>query len=419
METVFFKVMLGTVLLASTSAIVGSFSYLKKQSLVGDAVAHAILPGVVLAFFLGGEKNPWYLVSGALITGLMAHYGIEYIQRYSKLKPDTAIALVLSVFFGIGIMLMSLLQDAGVAGGSGLDRFLLGKAAAITQQDLWAFGALALFLILGVLLFYKGFQLMAFNEDFARAAGLPVEGVRTALTVLTVLAITLGIQTVGVVLMAALLITPAAAARAWTSNLPRLIVLSAIMAGASAALGTYVSSALPKMPTGPWIVVFMTGIAAVSLLVAPEKGWLARYKRARRNSRKTNTENVIKIFYQLEEREGRKGAFSMEDLLQKRAIATPVLKRVLRQLVKSHWLTEGTAGFALTERGRKEGRRVVRLHRLWELYLTERMRMKSDHIHPGAETMEHLITPEIEQQLIAELGEPAIDPHNSPIPYDK
>ena len=216
MDPIFLKVVVGTTLLASSSAVVGTFSYLKGQSLVGDAIAHALLPGVVLAFMLGDGRNPAYLIFGALVSGLIAHYGIEFIQNRTKLKSDTAVSLVLSTFFGFGIMLMSVVQQRGQGQQAGLERYLLGKAAAITMLDVYTFSALALVLLLGVALFYKGFQLMTFNEDFAHAIGLPVGLIRVTFTVLTVLAVTIGIQTVGVVLMAALLITPAAAARAWT-----------------------------------------------------------------------------------------------------------------------------------------------------------------------------------------------------------
>jgi len=163
MDPIFLKVLIGTTLLASSAAVVGAFSYLKGQSLVGDAIAHALLPGVVLAFLLGDGRNPIFLIVGALISGLIAHYGIGYIQSRTKLKSDTAVSLVLSTFFGFGIMLMSLIQRSGQGQQAGLERYLLGKAAAITMDDVYVFSALAVLLIVGVGLFYKGFQLMTFN----------------------------------------------------------------------------------------------------------------------------------------------------------------------------------------------------------------------------------------------------------------
>ena len=418
MDPIFLKVVVGTTLLASSSAVVGTFSYLKGQSLVGDAIAHALLPGVVLAFMLGDGRNPAYLIFGALVSGLIAHYGIEFIQNRTKLKSDTAVSLVLSTFFGFGIMLMSVVQQRGQGQQAGLERYLLGKAAAITMLDVYTFSALALVLLMGVALFYKGFQLMTFNEDFAHAIGLPVDLIRVTFTVLTVLAVTIGIQTVGVVLMAALLITPAAAARAWTKSLPQMIVLAAMFSAISAILGTLISSAITKMPTGPWIVIILGLIGFTSLFIAPEKGWLFKRKRALENRSKTNRENIMKLMYRQEEKCGIGNKLSIPQILSIRAMREDALRVGLKDLKKRLWIIEHIEGFTLTDLGRIEGRRVVRLHRLWELYLTERLGMAPDHIHPQAETMEHVITPEIEALLIKELGVPERDPHESLIPYE-
>ena len=418
-DPVFIKVLLGTLLLASSSAVVGAFSFLKGESLVGDAIAHALLPGVVLAFILGDGRHPAYLIIGALIAGLIAHYGIAFIEQRTKLKSDTAVSLVLSTFFGFGILLMSYVQRTGQGQQAGLERFLLGKAAAITMVDLYVFTGLALLLLLGVALFYKGFQLMTFNEDFAAAIGLPTGGIRFAFTVLTVLAVTVGIQTVGVVLMAALLITPSAAARSWTSSLPRMLLLAALFASAAALGGTFISAALPKMPTGPWIVLVLGFFGFTSLILAPEKGWLARRRRATSNRNKTQRENLLKLLYGAEERAGTPVAMTAAAMVDAREQHYEGLTKTLRNLKKEFLVVERTDGFALTEKGRVEGRRVVRLHRLWELYLTERLGMAADHIHPQAETMEHVITPEIEALIVKELGNPEVDPHQSPIPYEE
>ncbi|MAZ96932.1 MAG: zinc ABC transporter permease [Flavobacteriales bacterium] len=419
MDPVFLKVLVGTTLLAASSSVVGAFSYLKGQSLVGDAIAHALLPGVVLAFILGGVRSPSLLIFGALISGLLAHYGIGYIANKTKLKSDTAVSLVLSTFFGFGIMLMSYIQRTGQGQQAGLERFLLGKAAAITMQDVYVFSTLAIVLIIGVSLFYKGFQLMTFNEDFAHAIGLPMPLIRFTFTVLTVLAITIGIQTVGVVLMAALLITPSAAARVWTNSLPTMLALAAFFAGISAVFGTYISSLIPKMPTGPWVVLILSFFGFSSLLFAPKKGWFSKRRRARINQRKTIRENVLKLLFQQEEQNGMPSVLSVVEILRIRAMPSDSLTTTIKGLKKRMLIVDYGDRYALTELGRSEGRRVVRLHRLWELYLTERLGMAADHIHPQAETMEHVITPEIEELLVKELGNPEVDPHQSPIPYEE
>ena len=205
-------VALGSVLLSAISAMVGTFTFLDKKSLMGDAIAHAILPGICLGFLVSGTKNPWFLIAGAFVTGWLSIYAIEQITSKTRIKEDTAIGLILSVFFGIGVLMLTAIQKSGNASQSGLDQFIFGKAAAMIGQDLIVFFIVAVFLLLAVWLLFKEFTLIAFDKDFAAAIGLNVRIIRMVLTSLVVLAVVIGIQAVGVVLMAAMLITPAAAA---------------------------------------------------------------------------------------------------------------------------------------------------------------------------------------------------------------
>jgi manganese/zinc/iron transport system permease protein len=168
-------VTLGTVVLGAAAAVVGSFAFLRKRSLVGDAVAHAILPGIVLAFVIGDSKHPLVLLTGALISGWLALLSIDFITNRSKLKTDTVIGLVLSVFFGLGIFLLTAVQHSGRANQAGLDKFLFGKAASMSAQDVWTFGILSLVLIIATAVFYKTFKIISFNRDYAQTLGLPVK----------------------------------------------------------------------------------------------------------------------------------------------------------------------------------------------------------------------------------------------------
>ena len=260
----------GSILLCGSAAVVGSFIFLKKKALVGDAVAHAVLPGVCLGFLLAGNKNPVLLVTGAFVTGWLSLVAIDYISVKSKIKEDTAIGLILSVFFGIGILLLTYIQHSGNAAQSGLDHFLFGKAAAMVSSDLNVFSGIAFMLIIAVVLFFKEFTLISFDIDFAKTIGFPVRRLELVLTTLTVLAIVAGIQAIGVVLMAAILITPAAAARFWTDNLKKMVFLSAAFGGVSGFAGAFISYAAPAMPTGPWIVMVISVIALFSFF-SPRK----------------------------------------------------------------------------------------------------------------------------------------------------
>jgi manganese/zinc/iron transport system permease protein len=410
-------VTLGTVVLGAAAAVVGSFAFLRKRSLVGDAVAHAILPGIVLAFVIGDSKHPVVLLIGALISGWLALLSIDFITNRSKLKTDTVIGLVLSVFFGLGIFLLTAVQHSGRANQAGLDKFLFGKAASMSAQDVWTFGILSLVLIIATAVFYKTFKIISFNRDYAQTLGLPVKLGEFVLSTVTVLAVTTGIQAVGVVLMAALLITPAAAARSWTERLSVMIIIAAALGALGGVVGSYISYTAPKMPTGPWIVMALSFFTLFSLLFAPRRGVLARLNLQQKNREKIITENLLKALYITGEKNGNPGdVISHEALLNYRSVPKNELALATRKLKKRFLIIPQKDGYRLSELGLEAAARVVRLHRLWELYLTERMNMKSDHIHPNAESIEHILTPELEAELIKELDRPEKDPHESTIP---
>lgn len=411
-------VVLGSMLLAASSAVVGCFTLLKKRSLIGDAIAHSVLPGICTAFLLSGTKNPLYLVIGACVSGWLSVVILDGITRYSKIKQDTATGLVLSVFFGIGIFMLTIIQSSGNAAQTGLDNFLFGKAASLLFEDILVFGSIACLLLLSILLLYKEFKLITFDPLFARTAGLPVRALELVLTTLTVLAVVVGIQAVGVVLMAAMLITPAAAALYWTNRLGWMLFLAALFGAFSGLSGAYISYLAPAMPTGPWIVIVVSTIAMLSFFIAPKKGVLYRMLQQRSVRLKILEENILKIFYHLGE--GDRGflqARKPEELQQLRTLPRRKLAMGLRRLQWQGFLERSREGYKLTGAGADKGRRVVKLHRLWELYLTQYMRIAPDHVHDDAESIEHLITPELEKQLEEKLNFPKVDPHQARIPY--
>ncbi len=412
-------VTLGSILLGASAAIVGCFTFLRKRALVGDAIAHSILPGICIAFMVSGQKEPWVLMTGAVIAGWASLISMDFIVNQSRIKPDTAIGLVLSVFFGLGVLLLTAIQHSGEANQAGLDKFLFGKAASMSRQDVLFFGAIALGLLVVVALLFKSFKLVSFDPDFGRVSGLPVKALEFILATMTVLAVAAGIQAVGVVLMAALLITPAAAARFWTNGIRTMIGLAVLFGALSGLFGSWVSYQAPSMPTGPWIVVFLSAVAIGSVLFAPRYGILARVLLGRSNKRKMLRENILKTIYALGEADGQwLAARAIETINRKREFPADLLKQGLFRLKRAGWAVQpDPLTWALTSEGLEESKRVVRLHRLWELYLTRRLHLAADHVHNTAEAIEHLITPELEQQLLEELDNPQRDPHDSLIPY--
>jgi manganese/zinc/iron transport system permease protein len=411
-------VAIGSVLLTASSAIVGSFTFLNKRALIGDAIAHAVLPGICLGFLLSGTKNPIFLIVGAFITGWISLVVVDFITRKTRIKEDTAIGLVLSVFFGLGIVLLTVIQKSGNAAQSGLDHFLFGKAASLIGTDLYTFATVAMLLLLAVFLLFKEFALLAFDKDFGRAIGLPVRRIELVLTSLIVLAVVIGIQAVGVVLMAAILITPAAAARFWTDRIRVMFLLASIFGAVSGLAGAYISYVAPMMPTGPWIVIVISVIAFVSFFLAPRRGVISRLIKQRTIRKTINDENVLKALYQLgEESKNFYLQRSIDEIIRRRKFERENLTAVLKRLRSQGYLEQTGSLWGLTEAGKDRGQRVVKMHRLWELYLTTEMHIAPDHVHEDADTIEHLLTPELEAELERVLNYPKTDPHSSEIPY--
>lgn len=411
-------VVFGAVLLTSSSALVGTFTFLNKKALLGDAIAHAVLPGVCLGFLLSGTKNPVFLIVGAFITGWLSLTLLDVITTRTRIKEDTAIGLILSVFFGIGILMLTVIQKSGNAAQSGLDSFLFGKAAALVGEDLLVFGSVAFLLLVAVWLLFKEFTVLAFDKTYAASLGLPVRRIELVLTSLIVLAVVIGIQAVGVVLMAAILITPAAAARFWTDRIQRMMVLACIFGGISGYAGAFISYVAPGMPTGPWIVIVISTIAFVSFFFAPHRGVLSRLLRQAGIRRTINEENVLKALYQLgEENKSFTTPRTTASILARRYYAEDHLRRILRRLQRQGYLSEGKDQWSLTTEGKHRAQRVVKIHRLWELYLTTKLNLAPDHVHDDAESIEHLLTPELEAELERTLNYPKTDPHQAEIPY--
>ncbi len=411
-------VVLGSILVTSSSAVVGTFTFLKKKALIGDAVAHAVLPGICLAFILSGTKNPLILIVGAFITGWLSLVVIDYISAKTKLKEDTAIALVLSVFFGFGILLLTRIQHSGNAAQSGLDSFLFGNAAALIGSDLLVFAIVSASLLFVIGLLFKEMKILAFDHEYAKVIGLPVKGLELVLTSLTVLAVVTGIQAVGVVLMAAMLITPAAAARFWTQDTFKMVVIAGFLGAFSGLAGAFVSYTAPSMPTGPWIVIIISIIALVSFFIAPKRGIFARNLHQRALRHLIMDENLLKELYHIGEKD--QSPFmerTIAAFMHERFFPEGQLKSGLRRLKRQGLLVSNDGSWKFTQTGYEKGQRMVKLHRLWELYLSEYLKIAPDHVHEDAETIEHVITPELEARLEKMLSFPEKDPHQKQIPY--
>ncbi|MBX9585304.1 MAG: metal ABC transporter permease [Gemmataceae bacterium] len=277
-------VALGAAALGATAGAVGAFAVLRRQSLQGDVVSHAALPGLAVAFLLGG-RDPAWLVLGGAVSGWLALVLVGAVNRRSRVPLDAALGGALAVFFGLGLALMTYAQrHVPDASRHPLDRYLFGQAAFLRDADLRVIGGLGLAALALVGLFWKEFKLLSFDPDYAATVGYPVRLLDLLLTTLTVAAVAVGLKAVGVVLMTALLVAPAAAARQWSDRLGRVVLLSGLFGAVAGAGGTVAGHlAGAGVPTGPTIVLAATAAVAVSLLFGPARGLAWGWLRSRRD----------------------------------------------------------------------------------------------------------------------------------------
>lgn len=292
-------VAMGSATLGVVSGALGSYAVLRKQSLLGDAISHAALPGVALAFLLTQSKAPLLLVIGAAIAGWVGTLLVMSIVKNTRIKEDTALGLVLSVFFGSGLVLLTFIQKMPTAKQSGLDTFLFGQAAALMERDVITMASLGAIILIVMQLFWKEFKLLCFDSSFGASLGFPMRILDVLLITLLVIAIVLGLQTVGVVLMSAMIVAPAAAARQWTDRLDAMVALSALFGAIAGVSGAVISSSMVNMPTGPTIVLCISAIVVASITIAPNRGLVWNWIRNQRERRKLQIEVVLNNLYAL------------------------------------------------------------------------------------------------------------------------
>lgn len=276
------NVALGSALLGIVSGVLGCFAVLRKQGLLGDALAHAALPGICIAYLLTGDKTTIVLLIGAALAGWLATYLLLRIVQKTIISEDSALGILLSVFFGFGILLLTFISKTGNASQTGLDKYLFGQAATLVQENVVVMAILGAFALGIVALLYKEFKLLTFDVEFAASLGFSTNGLSLLLTSLIVIAVVIGLQTVGVVLMAAMLIGPAVAARQWTNRFSVMIFLAAAIGAAAGISGALISISEARLPTGPMVILSLTAMVLFSLAFAPARGLVWEWLRMRR-----------------------------------------------------------------------------------------------------------------------------------------
>jgi manganese/zinc/iron transport system permease protein len=382
----------GACCLSVSLSLLGVFLFLQKKTLVGEALSHASYPGVLLAIFFSSIlplSTTVYIF--AAFTAYLGFWLLQQLKDKLKIKEDAALCLILSTFFGMGTLLASIVQSDSPKLFRQIPLFLYGQAVTIQDSQLIVYAAFTLLTLLFVGLFYRPLLVMSFDKVSVIYKGNFLKWLEAGFFIWVTWAIVLAMRSLGVILLSALLVAPATAARQYTHNVKKMLWIAAAVGLASGFIGTLIS--LKGLPTGPCIVLVACLITAFSLLFAPKRGLVARLMRILAFKMKIQEENMLKSLW-------------------------------LNRSVKASWLSwtrllaKGliSSERKLTQKGLMEGARITRLHRLWEVYLFRSLGMNIDKVHECAEQMEHILTPEIEKQLTSLLDNPDEDPHAKPIP---
>ena len=423
-------IMLGTALLGATAGVIGTFAVLRRRALVGDMLAHAALPGICLAFLVTRNRDLLALSLGALATGLLGIALVAVITRWTRTKQDAAIGIVLSTFFGVGIVLLSRIQQLPGGNQAGLGSYLFGETAGISRRDIRLIAAVAVFCLLTVSLLFKEFKLLSFDPDFAMSQGWPALALDLLMMGTLAVVTIVGLPICGVILMAALIILPGAAARFWTDRLERLLVIAALFGAAAGVLGTFLASPLPErwfgtrlldtsvMPPGPLIVLSAAAIFLVSLLLAPRRGVVAADIAEIKLRIRIVREHVLRALYEMSEPHlPARPSIDEAKLLAHRSWSGWVVRSWLRWLRAKGLIEKDGRRVRLTPAGLAAAAEVTRTHRLWELFLVESAGIASDHVDRDADDVEHMLPPplvhDLEQRL-AESGRMPVVPQMVP-----
>ena len=407
-------VVLGTSLLGAAAGLVGSFTLLRKRALLGDALSHATLPGIGIAFLvsvaLGGDgKSLPMLLLGATVSGLLGVGAILLIRQSPKLKEDAALGIVLSVFFGAGLAILGVIQQMESGHAAGLEAFIYGKTASMTAADARLIGWAGLLCLVASVVLFKELSLLCFDEQYARARGLPVLLLDAVLMALVVTVSIVGLQAVGLVLVIALLVIPAAAARFWTERIRPMTVVAAGIGAVGGFVGAAVSAVVPNLPSGATIVLVSSTLFAASMCFGTERGLLVRWRRRQGVHQSIDRQHLLRDLYEtLEDRgladraesgAGAEAIATFATIRERRFWSESRLRRLVSRLGRQGVVLVNGESIRLTATGFDEAKRLVHQHRLWELYLITHADVAPSRVDQDADDIEHVLEPEVVAEL--------------------
>lgn len=404
---------IASMLLSFAASFMSVVIFIRKRAMLGETISHATYPGVMIGLFIASlfdldKAYPLLILCGGILTGYLGNLLLEFMNRNFRISNDAAMTFVLASFFGIGITIASYAQVSAPGLFQKIRVYLYGQTATMTDQHIYLYLLLTVPVVLTVLFFYKELVMLLFDRSFARLANGSFAALDALLFALITFSVCLGMRSVGVILISAMLVVPALAARQYTNRLSTMFCLSGLFGLLSALLGNYLSITLTaliakyrpefhtSLPTGPMIIIVAGFFAIFSLLFAPKRGVVIRSIRAFLFRIRIDQENLIKALWREKKLEGN---------------GTSLILLRLKGFVAK----EGNH-YILTPLGEARGSQIVRLHRLWELYLVRDHKFDATLVHKSAEEIEHILTPELERELTRHLDNPQFDPHNQPIP---
>ncbi|MGB0864815.1 MAG: iron chelate uptake ABC transporter family permease subunit, partial [Saprospiraceae bacterium] len=389
--------------------VLGVFIVLRNMSLIGDALSHAILPGVVFGFVVAGYSLIGFF-AGAVIAGLIAAVIITWIQQNVKTKNDAAIGIVFTAMFSIGVMKISQIsRDDGVH--LDLKDFLFGNVLGVSNEDLYLTAFVTIYVLVSVIVFYRYLFATTFQSVIAETMGISVQTVHYYLMLLLSFAVVASLKTVGVILVVAMLITPAATALLLTDKLQRVILIAGLIGLFSAILGLILAIVLETTP-GPAMAVTATGFYLLAVFFAPQRGLIFKMRNKRQIRQKVELEDTLKQAFKYQERK----ELNLKKLSKRLHFSELKTKNYLKKLGKKGLINYHHPTIVVTGKGIKQASKLVRAHRLWETYLVETVGLTDEQIHEDAEHYEHILTDELIDEMEHHLGYPKVDPHGSPIP---
>lgn len=419
---------IASMLICLTTALIGVLVFLRKESLLGESLSHATYPGVGLgllfsSLFISSESSfmSVFVLLFAGVTSLFALFCIRVLQKRLRVPADASLGLVLALFFGIGVTIASRMQFTHTTLYRQGQLYLYGQTATMTDEHILIYAVLLLVVALTVFLFYKELLTLTMDPQFADTIGMKTSLLNGIVAFLTVGAIIIGIRSVGVVLVSAMLIAPAASARALTQSFKQMLLIASLLGALAALIGTILSLELsytlyalfpeekPSIPAGPMIVLVSGGISLLCFAFSPTTGLVTRAIRSFKFRTKRREENCLKAIWK------KGGTVKTSDLIDFGTHRQ--IFRVMRLLKREGWVKPlGHGEYKLTSDGTKRAKHIVRLHRLWELYLVEYLGIGKERVHCSAAEIEHILTPDVERQLNTLLHNPKLDPHHQPIP---